>query len=156
MKKTGLLAVCIAIPLLTGGISGWLTAHEIKGWYAALQKPFFNPPNYVFGPVWTALYLAMGVSLYRVVRHTSSYRQKAVTIFGIQLVLNFLWSIIFFKLHMVGLAAADIVLMWLAILAMIITFARMDKPAAWLQVPYLLWVSFATALNFAILHLNAV
>jgi len=124
-------------------------------WFVALAKPSWQPPNYLFGPVWSLLYLLMGVSLFFILRTpNSSARNKAIAVFSSQLALNFLWSIIFFKFHNPGLALTEIVLMWAMILWMIISFYRIDKTAALIQLPYIAWVSFATILNAAIFYLN--
>ena len=146
---------CIALPLVVGGISGFVTAQQISGWYATLNKPSFNPPNYLFGPVWTSLYILMGVSLYLVL-NTPAVKQRTagIIIFSIQHFLNFWWSIIFFSLHQPGFAFIEIVLLWVSIITMIVTFFRIKPIAAYLQVPYLLWVSFASALNYGIWMLN--
>lgn len=138
-----------------GGISGFATADGVNGWYRTLNKPSFNPPNYLFGPVWSLLYLLMGVSLFLILRSPKSpARSKAIAIFSSQLALNFLWSIIFFKFHYPGLALAEIILMWAMILWMIISFYRINKTAALIQLPYIAWVSFASILNAAIFYLN--
>ena len=154
MKKILLLAGCILLTLAVGGVSGYFTVAEIAGWYSTLHKPSFNPPNYVFGPVWTCLYLLMGISFYLVLTSHAAPRRQALVFFWVQLIFNFFWSLIFFNMHRVGLALVDIVLMWLAILGMIITFYKINKVAALMQLPYLAWVSFATCLNAAIWVLN--
>ncbi len=154
MKKILLLASCILLTLSVGGVSGYFTVAEIAGWYSTLHKPSFNPPNYVFGPVWTCLYLLMGISFYLVLTSHAAPRRQALVFFWVQLIFNFFWSLIFFNMHQVGLALVDIVLMWLAILGMIITFYKINKVAALMQLPYLAWVSFATCLNAAIWMLN--
>ena len=147
--------ICIAIPLVIGGISGFATSAGISTWYADLNKPVFNPPNYLFGPVWTGLYILMGVSLFLVWKSPSSdARNTALLIFGIQLLLNFAWSFIFFYFHQVGWALVEILLVWLSILIMIFVFQNLNKTAAYIQIPYLIWVSFATVLNAAIWRLN--
>ena len=120
-----------------------------------LIKPPFNPPNYLFGPVWSALYLLMGVSLFMIVKmEKSELRINAILVFGIQLFLNFWWSIFFFRFHRPDVALAEIVLMWFAILFMIFSFYKAKPVAAYLQIPYLLWVSFASVLNASIWWLN--
>ena len=154
MPRVLMFIFCVALPLLVGGVSGFLTVDEISGWYATLQKPSFNPPDYLFGPVWTALYCLMGISLYLVLREKGANKKHALLTFALQLILNFFWSLIFFNLHNVGLALADIILLWFCITDMIVTFYRINKTAGLLQIPYLLWVTFATALNAAILFLN--
>lgn len=154
MRRIITLIACIALPLIIGGISGFLTVSEISGWYTGLKKPSFNPPNYLFGPVWTVLYLLMGISLFLVLEAKVLIKGKALTFFFVQLTLNFFWSIIFFKEHQVAMALADIAALWLCILMMIVTFYRISRVAGLLQIPYLLWVSFATLLNASILYLN--
>lgn len=149
------LLICILIPLTIGGLSGFATAAGINDWYITLNKPSFNPPNYLFAPVWTFLYLLMGISLFIIWRSPmGQIRTNALIIFTIQILLNFLWSFLFFKFKMPGLALIEIIMIWISILVMIVIFSRISKPAAYLQVPYLLWVSFATILNAAIWHLN--
>ena len=149
------LVACIAVPLIVGGISGYITASQITSWYATLNKPSFNPPNYLFGPVWTLLYIMMGVSLFIVLNTPEDKpRKRAAAIFSVQLFLNFCWSIIFFSLHRPDFAMAEIILLWVSIVAMIVSFFRLKPVAAYLQIPYLLWVTFASALNLSILLLN--
>lgn len=155
MKPVIKLILSILFTLGIGTLGGLFTAPEIGGWYATLQKPSFQPPNWLFGPVWSLLYTLMGISLYMVWKQPSSDRRnKALTIFIIQFVLNFSWSIIFFNQHQVGWALVEIVVMWVCILLTIIRFYQIKPAAAWLLVPYILWVSFATALNAAIWKLN--
>jgi len=154
MNKVIKLIACILLPLIIGGISGFLTVSEISGWYTALNKPSFNPPNYLFGPVWTVLYLLMGVSLFLVLEAKINSKRNALVFFFVQLTLNFFWSIIFFKEHQVALALADIAALWFCILMTIVTFYKISRVAGLLQIPYLLWVSFATLLNASIFYLN--
>ncbi len=146
------LIICIAIPLTVGGISGFATSSAISTWYAQLNKPSFNPPNYLFAPVWTVLYLLMGISLYIIT--DKGFINKMVLIFALQLALNFAWSFVFFYFHQPGWAFAEILLLWVCILFMIISFYRVNVWASLIQVPYLLWVSFAAILNFSIWMLN--
>lgn len=154
-NKIVLLLLCLLIPLAVGFIAGMATAESITTWYAGLNKPFFNPPNYLFGPVWTLLYTLMGVSLFLVLRvGPHPLRSRAITIFSLQLVLNAMWSFIFFAFRSPGWALAEIGLMWTCILYMIFIFGRISRVAGLLQIPYLLWVSFATVLNAAIFYLN--
>jgi len=149
------LLICLLIPLAIGGISGFATAAGITDWYVTLNKPSFNPPNYLFAPVWTTLYTLMGISLFIIWRSPEGRnRNNALVIFAVQITLNFFWSFLFFKFNLPGVALAEIVLLWTSILMMIILFRRISKLAAFLQVPYLLWVSFATVLNAAIWYLN--
>ncbi|KKU14705.1 hypothetical protein A3I34_00895 [Candidatus Jorgensenbacteria bacterium RIFCSPLOWO2_02_FULL_45_12] len=169
LKLIASIAVCEA-----AGIAGsFFTAGSISsGWYNSLPKPALTPPSWVFAPAWTTLYLLMGVSLFLVLKHPnilgnvgmSGKRKLAISLFFFQLALNVLWSILFFGLHNPALAFADIIVLWLSILATIIAFAKTsvpsskqqsakqshDKLAAWLLVPYLLWVSFASYLNGSI------
>jgi tryptophan-rich sensory protein len=153
-KKTISLISCILIPLLVGGISGIATVSGIKDWYVHLNKPFFNPPNYLFGPVWSLLYLLMGISFYIILQSKSVAKKRAILIFFIQLFLNFWWSFLFFKFQLLGISMIEIMLMWLSILWMIIEFKKINKIAAYLQIPYLVWVTFATLLNASIWYLN--
>lgn len=149
------LTLCILLPLLIGGISGYASASGINIWYMGLNKPFFNPPNYLFGPVWSMLYILMGISFYRILQsQDSELKRKAILIFCIQLVLNFCWSFLFFRFQMLAISFIEIIIMWISIATMIYTFTKIDKTAAYLQIPYLLWVSFASILNGAIWFLN--
>jgi len=150
------LATAIVIAEMAGIIGSIFTVAEIPGWYAGLNMPSFAPPNWVFGPVWTTLFLLMGVSAFLVWRQGLKRQDVkiALALFAFQLALNTLWSFMFFGLHNPGAALVEIVLLWLAILATIVAFAKVSKLAAWLLVPYILWVSFATILNYAIWWLN--
>lgn len=155
MKKLFNLIACISLTLVVGAVSGIATASSIADWYVSLNKPSFNPPNYLFGPVWTLLYILMGISLYLITQvGKSPLKTRALTVFFIQLFLNFSWSFLFFKFHFIGFAFIEIVGIWLAILLMILTFYKLNKTAAYLQIPYLLWVSFASVLNGSIWFLN--
>lgn len=149
------LVLCVLFTLCVGAVSGIATASGINGWFMALNKPFFNPPYYLFGPVWTALYILMGISFYMVLQAPASVdRKNAVAIFLVQLFLNFCWSFIFFRYQLVGWALVEIICIWLSIVTMIIIFSKINKTAAALQIPYLLWVTFASILNAAIWWLN--
>jgi translocator protein len=149
------LIFSILITLAVGAVSGFATAHNIDTWYPTLNKPWFNPPNWIFAPVWTLLYILMGVALYFIWRMPSSpKRNAAMFIFFAQLLLNFLWSFIFFYFHAIAAALADIILLWTAIFIMILLFSRLKASATWLMIPYLCWVSFAMVLNISILQLN--
>ena len=153
MNKSIKLILCILLTLLVGGVSGYFTSQSIPNWYVYLNKPSFNPPNYLFGPVWTLLYILMGISFYLVI-NKPNISWLLVGIFITQIILNFFWSFIFFNAHNLGLALFEIVLLWASILAMIILFYKTNKWAAILNIPYLLWVSFATLLNYSIYSLN--
>ena len=156
MKSIYKLLISIAIPLTVGATSSFFTIDAIKGWYTTLEKPFFTPPNWLFGPAWTTLYLLMGISFYMVWNNVelSKYKSKAYLFFAVQLGLNFFWSIIFFYFQNPFAGLIEIILMLLAIILTIFYFSKISKLAAWLLVPYVCWVSFATVLNFAIWHLN--
>jgi translocator protein len=158
MEKSNILKLVVSIVLTLGigSLGAIFTTSEIPTWYAGLQKPSFNPPKYLFGPVWSLLYLLMGISFYLIWKQpASSIKSIAITLFIIQFVLNFCWSIIFFKYHQIGWALVEIITMWVFILLTIIWFAKLHKSAAWLLVPYISWVSFATLLNFALWRLNS-
>jgi tryptophan-rich sensory protein len=155
MKNILKLTLCITIPLLIGAISGIATASSIDTWYVELTKPTFNPPNYLFGPVWTCLYILMGISFYMILQSPKTeLRKKAIIIFCTQLFLNFCWSFLFFKFQLLGLAFIEIIFIWVSIVMMIILYFEINKTAALLQIPYLLWVSFASILNGSIWFLN--
>ena len=146
----------LIIPLSIGGVASFFTIPQIKSWYIYLHKPVFNPPNWLFGPVWTILYIMIGISAYLIWTGDSTriHFIKARTIYIIQLVLNFSWSIVFFGMHQILMALIVIVLLWASIVININAFSKINKIAAWLLVPYLLWVSFAGLLNFSIYVLN--
>lgn len=149
------LAICIAIPLITGGIASLVTSSNIESWHAYLEKPVFNPPNWLFGPVWTTLYILMGISLFIIWKKPdSAQRKSALRLFFVQLLLNFAWSFIFFYFHQTGFAFLEIIVLWIAILLMIFSFHRLNRWAAYLQFPYLGWVTFASVLNGSIWYLN--
>lgn len=156
MKNIFKLFLSIALPLAIGALGSYYTIPEISGWYQTIQKPSWNPPNGIFGPVWTTLYILMGVALYLVWKTPNSKRTKPIVVsfFMIQLGLNFLWSFIFFNQHRIGLALANIILLWIFILLTILSFSKVNKTAAWLLIPYILWVSFAMLLNYSIWQLN--
>ncbi|MCA6441650.1 MAG: TspO/MBR family protein [Sediminibacterium sp.] len=149
------LVLCLLFTLGIGLVGGLFTAPQIQTWYVSLNKPTFNPPNWIFAPVWSTLYILMGISLFLIIRKPASvYRTQSLQFFSTQFILNFCWSFIFFNQHQIGLALLDIILMWVFILLTIIWFSRQNAIAGWLLVPYLFWVSFATILNAAILRLN--
>lgn len=157
MKKIQILPLIIAItiPLLIGGVSGYVTAEAIPTWYTTLNKPWFNPPNWLFGPVWTTLYIMMGLASYLIfIKDKSFNRTKSLRYYGIQLLLNFAWSIIFFGMQNPGAAFVEIITMWVFILLTILQFGKLNAVASWLMVPYITWVSFASILNFYIYMLN--
>jgi tryptophan-rich sensory protein len=150
------LGVAIIVSELAGIIGSVFTSPNIAGWYNTLQKPELAPPNWVFGPLWTTLFALMGIAAFLIWRKGLDKRgvKIALGIFIGQLVLNTLWSIIFFGQQSPGGAFIEIIILWLAIVATIIAFARISKLAAWLLVPYIAWVTFATYLNHSIWMLN--
>ena len=153
--KWPLLLICIAIPLVSGSLSGLAIADHISSWYSTLNKPSFNPPNYLFGPVWSVLYILMGIGLYLILQTPkSAMRTKSIMLFAVQLILNLSWSFIFFNAQSPFAALIIIGILWIAILMMMIYFHTLSPIASYLQIPYLLWVSFATVLNAAIWLLN--
>ncbi|MES1210793.1 MAG: TspO/MBR family protein [Acidobacteriota bacterium] len=151
LALAGFAALCFAAAAL-GGI--W-TSGAIPTWYQEIAKPAWTPPSWLFGPVWTALYLAMGVAAWLVWKQGGwSARRGALTLFLVQLALNTAWSGLFFGLRNPALGMLDITLLWIAILLTLLAFRRVSAAAAWLFVPYLLWVTFAAALNVSIWRLN--
>jgi len=148
--------ICIALCQIVGGLGAIVTTPEINGWYASLNKPAFNPPNWIFGPVWTTLFTVMGISLWLTLRTDKSNpaRKTAVTAFAVQLLLNSVWSFLFFKLHSPLAALIEIILLWLAILFWILKTYPVSKVGSLINIPYLAWVSFAGLLNFWIWKLN--
>lgn len=149
------LIIALLIPQLAGGLGSYFTIGSVRDWYPVLVKPILNPPAWIFGPVWTSLFLLMGYALYIVWKDDSGKDKRlAYWAFGIQMVLNALWSIIFFGLESPGGALIEVAFLWLTILATIISFAKISRLAAWLLIPYILWVSFAIYLNFSIWMLN--
>lgn len=156
MKNILQLLIAIAICEAAGIIGSVFTVQAIPDWYNTLAKPALNPPSWVFGPVWTTLYALMGIAVFLIWKHTLKDRavRTALLVFLIQLALNTTWSIVFFGLQNPALAFLNIVAMWVAIVWTMVLFYRISKPAMWLLVPYILWVSFAAYLNFAIWMLN--
>ena len=154
MKK---LIFCIFICLFAGFIGSFFTSPAIPTWYATLQKPSFAPPNWVFFPVWTSLFIMMGISLFLVWQKGWEDRKvkTAIYIFAVQLVLNVLWSVAFFGFRSPLLGLMEIIILWIAILATTLSFMNVSRTAAYLLVPYILWVSFAAILNFSIWALNS-
>jgi tryptophan-rich sensory protein len=155
IRKTVILILFILLCQLPGIIGSYFTVSSIPVWYAGLNKPWFNPPNFLFGPVWFTLYVMMGISLYMVWNANNNVSKKtAVIVFSVQLVLNALWSIIFFGMRNPGLAFIEIILLWVFILLSIIKFYHVSRKASYILIPYLLWVSYASVLNFSIWRLN--
>lgn len=150
------LIISIFICELAGIIGSFFTASSIQTWYAGLQRPMLNPPNWVFGPVWTILFALMGIAAFLLYKKGIQHRRIkiALGIFSVQLVLNTLWSILFFGMKSPGVALVEIIFLWATIAATIIAFYKISRLAAYLLVPYILWVSFAVYLNYSIWILN--
>jgi translocator protein len=151
------LVLSCSVPVLVGIISSFfMTADTLNTWYANLNKPFFNPPNWVFGPVWTTLFIMMGIAAFLVWRQGLDDKvvRIALVCFIVQLILNGIWTPLFFGLHSPLLGLIDIVLLLNAIIVTIFVFSKISRPAALLLVPYFAWVSFATVLNASLYLLN--
>ena len=148
---------CVAICLVVGYLSSITTQSSINTWYPTLIKPSFNPPNWLFAPVWTLLFIMMGIAAGMIWNHLESQRElvkKALLFFTVQLLLNALWSYLFFGLNNVLLALIEVILLWLVIYETFHIFKKIDKKAAYLFIPYLIWVAFAAVLNGSIYYLN--
>jgi benzodiazapine receptor len=149
------LALWVGLCWGVAGLGGVFTAMGVSDWYLTLARPSWNPPSGVFGPVWTLLYTVMGVAAWRVwTRRREAPARVALALFGVQLLLNLGWSVVFFGLRAPGWAVAEIAALWLAITATLVWFWRVDRLAGLLLAPYLAWVSFAAALNLAIWRHN--
>jgi tryptophan-rich sensory protein len=148
------LLICIAACAATGWIGSLFTMPNLRPWYANLAKPSWTPPEWLFGPVWSALYLMMAVAAWLVWRR-AGLASAPMWLFVFQLLLNGIWSGIFFKLRWIGPAFAEIAMLWISILATCISFNRVSSAAAWLLVPYFIWVTYASGLNFSIWRLNS-
>jgi len=156
MKDLKMLVGCILLSLSAGLVGSIVTFPAIAGWYAGLVKPAFAPPNWLFGPAWTVLYVLMGTALWLVLRKGTKKRQVrfAALAFMIQLVLNAKWSILFFGFRNPLYGLIGIVFLWVAIAATMWQFKKIDARAFWLMVPYILWVSFAALLNYSVWMIN--
>jgi benzodiazapine receptor len=149
------LAIWIVVCLAVGGFGGLWTAPEIPGWYRTLVKPSFNPPGWIFGPVWTTLYVLMAIAASLVTEAADTQlRTFGLGLFVLQLALNLAWSWIFFHKHSIGAAALEVALLWVAIGVTTIVFSRVSATAAWLMAPYWAWVTFASILNVTLWRLN--
>ena len=155
MKNVLKLISSVVGCMLIGSSGGIFTSMSVASWYPTLNKPFFNPPNWLFAPVWSSLFFLLGVALFLIWRqqHKISIK-RALTAFTIQYLFNILWSAAFFGLQQPLIALIVIAILWFLILWTIIEFAKISKIAGWLLVPYILWVSFASILNAAIVYLN--
>jgi len=150
------LIVAILFCLALGSLGSLVTITGPGSWYASLAKPFFTPPGWVFAPVWITLFILMGIALCLVWESGTQHREVrfALGVFGIQFVLNVLWSFLFFGIRSPALGLVDVILLWVMIAATIVLFYRVRKSAAWFLIPYIAWVSIAAALNGAIYFLN--
>ena len=145
----------LVVVFVAAGVGGVASAAGVRDWYPSLAKPAWTPPAWVFGPAWTALYLCMATAGFLAWRKGGwAGARPALALFALQLVLNAAWSWVFFGLRRPGLALAEIVVLWVAVLATTAALLRVTRPAAWLFVPYLLWITYAAALNFAIWRMN--
>jgi tryptophan-rich sensory protein len=181
MNKNNLIKLFASIIIceLAGVVGSIFTVQEINKWYSILKKPSFNPPSWIFAPVWTTIFVLMGIALYLVwdkkfaIKNELKFKQKKpinklskkflngrwqkaniILIFAVQLILNVFWSVIFFGAHATGWAFFELLMLWVAVVFTIINFYRVSKISAWLLAPYILWISFAGILNFAIWILN--
>lgn len=157
MNKFTRIAIMVATCLAVGFISGQATQSGVDNWFPTIEKPSFNPPGWLFAPVWTVLYILMGIAAGMVWHHIDRDREtvrKGLLFFAIQLALNGLWSVLFFGLHNPLLAFVEIIILWLMIYETFVQFRKVEKSAAYLLLPYLAWVSFATVLNGSIWWLN--
>lgn len=157
MHKYLRIAAIVLTCLAVGYFSSLVTRDNIPTWYATLKKPFFNPPNWVFAPVWTILYIMMGIAAGRVWNKVDSDQQnvkKGMYFFIIQLALNALWSYLFFGMHNLFLSIIEIILLWLMIYETYSQFKKVDRLASKLLIPYLVWVSYATILTASVWYLN--
>lgn len=150
----GKLIISLVVPQIAGFIGSLFTVSQIGGWYAQLEKPSFNPPSWIFGPVWTVLYILMGVAFYFLWLHKDAISKKLQILLVVHLCLNALWSVLFFFMHDPLIAYVNIVLMWIMIVALILDTRKIDQKISWLLVPYSIWVTFASFLNLAIVILN--
>lgn len=167
-KSWGALGVALAVPFLAAVVGGAATSSSVSTWYRRLRKPDWNPPTWLFAPVWNLLYLMMGVASWLVWRKREAAQgwfgrvdqeqrgkiDSALQLYGVHLIFNALWSVIFFGLRRVDWALAEILVLWGLILSTLTRFGRIDARAGWLLVPYQAWVTFATFLNFTVWRLN--
>ncbi len=155
IQQATALVVSVGVCFAAGGVGSLFTMPALRGWYATLRRPSWAPPNWVFGPVWSALYLTMGVAAWLVWRRWGALGvPSALLLFLLQLLCNALWPAIFFGARRPGAAFGEIILLWALILATLVSMRPISPPASWLMLPYLLWVSFAAALNFSFWRLN--
>jgi translocator protein len=156
MSKLIKFILSVALPLTIGAVAGFFTSESVRGWFQTINKPSFNPPSWVFAPVWTTLYILMGIAFYLIwIKPKSEKRDRAIIFYLLQLILNGAWSFIFFYAQQPGWAFAEIVVLWLMIIITMALFYQVSKPSVYFLIPYLLWVSFASILNFSIWSLNS-
>ena len=149
------LLASLALPLGLGALAGLFTAEAVPEWYETLNRPSFNPPNWLFGPVWTILYILLGISLFLIWKQSASKKRNlAIFVFLLQMALNFAWSFIFFSFNMIGFALIEIILLWISIIIMLVLFYKIKPVASFINIPYLIWVTFATILNASYYILN--
>jgi tryptophan-rich sensory protein len=154
MNKYLKLFISLLLPQIAGGLGAFFTLSSVQSWYLTLNKPSWNPPSWLFGPVWTTLYVLMGIACFLIWKSEHPRKKQVLTLYFLQLFLNFLWSPAFFGVQNPMLGMLVIVPLWAAILACILLFRKINGWAAVLMIPYLLWVSFATVLNATIWYLN--
>ena len=154
MNKYIKLFVSLLLPQIAGGLGAFFTLSSVQTWYLTLNKPSWNPPSWLFGPVWTTLYVLMGIACFLIWKSNHPLKKQALILYSVQLILNFLWSPAFFGAQNPLLGLVVIVPMWVSILICILKFRQINSWAAALFIPYLLWDSFATVLNATIWYLN--
>ncbi len=156
MNKTLILLALVIFCLAIGSISALMSMDSLKDWYPAILKPSWNPPNYLFGPVWTSLYIMMGIAMWLVIFSQKAISKKtAIRLFMAQLFFNFWWSPLFFKYHFLGWALFEILVLLFLIVLTALEFKKHHNGAFWLLTPYILWVTFASYLNYTLWKLNA-
>lgn len=153
-RQVAALAGFIGAAFIAGAIGSWATFPNVRDWFPLLQKPSWNPPGWLFGPVWTTHYVLMGLAIWRTWRAGGPAAPRLVRLYFVQLFFNALWSVLFFGLKQPAWALADILVLWGLLIWLQVGLWRSDRPAGVLWLPYVLWVSFATALNAAIVRLN--
>ncbi|MBS3742300.1 MAG: tryptophan-rich sensory protein [Candidatus Cloacimonetes bacterium] len=155
MRKLGKFILSILLPLAIGFFASFFTQQSVETWYKLIDKPVFNPPDWIFAPVWTILYIIIGIAFYLVwQKNFGSDKKRVLTIYFVQLFLNFLWSFLFFGMQSPIAGLVEIILLWIVIFMNIKVFYRVTKTAGYLLIPYLAWVSFALILNFSIVIIN--
>ena len=154
MKNWHKLLISLLLPQLAGALGAFFTISAIQGWYTTIQKPSFNPPNWIFGPMWTLLYILMGIACYLIWKSNHPAKKPLLSLYFVQLVLNACWSPAFFGAQSPLLGLVIILPLWILILLCVIRFRKVSHWASYLMLPYLLWVGFASVLNFSIFWLN--